>query len=670
MSGIGSTSGSGSASPQVYGTNVPPVSFPGIASGIDYNSIIQKYSALTIAQSKPLQDKVTALNAQDAELLKIQNLVSQLQDTFSALSDPANFSASMATSSDTSAVTASGIAGQTATPGAYQILSTQLATATQISNDPAANGTFLTNVPLSQSGSSITPTNGTTMVNGVVQPGKLTINGVTISYDVNSDTFASLQAKINAIPGVTLSAPDATGRVTLTSANGPLTLGSATDTGNILSVLKLDSSPVVQTGTSYAVTGSSAVGGINYGSTLNQNNNAGFATAVTAGQFTINGVKFTVDPTRNNLKNVLDQINNSSAGVLATYDAAHDKVILTAKSTGPQGIALGSSADTSNFLSAVGFLASPTTPGTLSAGATQSVGKAAVVQYLDASGTTRTAYSNANDVTNVVPGIDLKLLKNSSTGFTINVAQDTTNLQASIKKFVTAYNAVMDEINTATQAPVIGSSTSSSTGQQVSGQLSSGGVLFNNQDVLSLRDQLVSIVSGIGNSGSSSYNSLSTIGLTLDSSFTVQTASAGTNATNSQAQTNVSSQTFQGTSGRLADLDVSKLTAAFAANPNAVQQLFTAKNNPIYNLGAYLTSTTGLPTQMKSGIAGTVPTQSLFTSLTSATLDQISSLQQQIQLVTDQANLQANALRAEFAASETRIAQLQSVQSSLGKLTG
>ena len=61
---------------------------------------------------------------------------------------------------------------------------------------------------------------------------------------------------------------------------------------------------------------------------------------------------------------------------------------------------------------------------------------------------------------------------------------------------------------------------------------------------------------------------------------------------------------------------------------------------------------------------------SVFATLTSATNNQITSLQQQIQLVTDQANLQANTLRAQFTASETLIAQLQSVQSSLGQLTG
>lgn len=674
MSGIGSTSTSGSGSSVTFGTNVPPISFPGIASGIDYNSIINKYTSMTIAQATPLKTQVTLLNTQETELLKIQNLVSKLQDTFTPLSDPTNLNAFTATSTNTSVVTPSSITGQTATPGSYQITSTQLATATRITNDPAANGAFNQGVFLINSGASVTPSNGTNIPPGQTTPkGQVTINGVTIQYDVNVETFGNLASLINgnttlAAEGVNLSI-NASGKAVLTS-NVPLTVGGANDSGNILSVLKLDTSPVVQSGSTYTITGSGNVGGINVGSTLNQSNNAGFATPVTAGTFTINGVQFMVDPTTQNLNNMLTNINNSSAGVVATYDSAHDQVILTSKSTGPQSIALGNANDTSNFLQAVGFLKTANVPGTLSTGATEGVGTAAVIKYLDASGNPQTAYSNSNDVTNVVPGIDMKLLQSSPSGFTVNVAQDSTGLQTAINNFVTAYNNVIDEINTATQAPVVGSSTDSTTGQQVSGAVTGGGILANNQDVLALRDSLINYVSGIGQNGSTSYNSLASIGLTLDSSFTQQVAGAAKDSTNSSNQTNVTTQTFAGTSGKLNALNVSTLTTALAANPTAVQKLFTAQKNPIYDLGAYLTTVSGLPTQLAQGHAGTIPPQSLITQLTSSANNQIDSLQRQINLVTDQANMQANELRAEFTASESQIAQLQAQQGSLGSLSG
>lgn len=666
MSGIGSSQSASSGGSNVYGNNVAPISFPGIASGVDYNSIIQKYTALTLQQETPLQNKVTALNNQQTELFKIQDLLAKFQDTFKAVSDPNGFSATTPTSSNGAALGATTINGSTATPGSYVITNATLATATQIQNSSAANGSYNPSVTLNLAGGAITPTNGGGST------GTVTIDGVQIQYNATGDTLNSFITSANSKlpPGASLSYDAATGKVTVTSTQ-PLTLGSGADKGNLLQALKLDTAQISYSGGVYTATSSGPIGGINYGSTLNQNNNAGFATAVTAGTFTINGVAFTVDPTKNNLKNILDQINGSSAGVLATYDQSGGGVILSAKTSGPQGIALGSSADSSNFLQAAGFLQNATTPGTLAGGAAESVGKAAVVQYLDNSGTARTAYSNSNTVTNAIPGVQLSLQQavSASAPVTITVGTDSSKLQSAITDFAKAYNAVIDEINTATQAPVIGSTSSQATGQQISGQISNGGVLFNNQNILSLKDRLVNLATSFGNTGSNSYNSLASVGLTLDNSFTVASASTGSGSTNSTSQTSVQQQTFQGTSGRFADLNVDKLTAALAANPNAVSKLFTGAQSVIGNLGAYLTTATFLPTQLASGSVGKLPAHSLFSTFTKETSDQITSLQTQIQLVTDQANLQADRLRKSFTSAEGLIAQLQQQQSALSGIT-
>ncbi|MDB5040420.1 MAG: flagellar hook protein [Candidatus Eremiobacteraeota bacterium] len=669
MSGIGATSTSSSTP---AGTNVPPVSFPGIASGIDYNSIIQKYTDLTLQQETPLKTNVTNLTNQNAELLKIQDLLSKFQATFTTISDPANFSATAPSSTNATAIAATAVAGGSATPGTYTITKTLLATATQYANDPAANGTFNSGVVLANAGASISPNNGTTGPNG---KGQLTINGVAMTYDVNSTTLTSLIAANSAAlaaVGVTLT-DNGNGTVSITSTQ-PLTLGSASDSGNLLQVLKLDTAPVTFSGGTYTATSASKIGGINLGATFNTSNNAGFATAVTSGTFTINGVHFTVNAAGNNLNNMISQINASSAGVVASYDQANDRVLITAKASGPQGVSFGAAGDTSNFLQAVGFLSNAGTPNVFSAGATTTVGKSAEVDYTDSAGTSHVAYANSNTVTNVIPGVSLALQQaiGGTTGIapvTITVAQDTTALTTAIGTFVTAYNAVIDEINTATVAPVVGKSTSSTTGTSTGTQLTTGGVLFNNQDILSLKDRLVNFVSGFGSTGSKSYNSWASVGLMLDNSFTVNSATSS-NTSNTSSQNNVTTQSFAGTSGKLVALDTTKFAAALAADGNAVAKLFTGTTSIVGQLGAYLTAATGLPTQLTGGLAGKIPVHSLFSTLTDAKNNQITSLQQQIQLVTDQANLQANTLRAQFTASETLIAQLQSVQSSLGQLTG
>jgi flagellar hook-associated protein 2 len=660
------TSSTSSTTP---GTSTAPISFPGIASGIDYNTIIQKYTDITLAQSKPLETKVTALNAAQAELLKIQNLMAKFQDTFKAISSPANFTATSPTSSNSSAIAASAIAGGVATPGTYVITKASLATATQLTNDPAANGAFNPNAVMVNAGASISPSNGPAGVTN----GKITIDGVTLSYDVKTqdlNTWINMIANpALAAAGVGASLAYNAGKVTVTSTQ-PLTLGSATDSGNLLQVLKLDTAQITFSGGVYTATSTSNIGGINLGAQLNSANNAGFATAVTAGNFSINGVVFKVDPTTNNLNNVLQQINTSSAGVIATYDQANDRIVLTAKNPGPQGISLGQSGDTSNFLQAAGFLTNYTTPNGISAGAQLVVGKSAHVQYVDNAGTSHDVYGNSNSITSVIPGVTLKLQQAVDgvlvAPVTISVAQDSTPMQTAIKSFVTAYNVVIDEINTATQAPVIGT-TPNANGTTAGTQLTTGGVLFNNQDVLSMKDKLVNFVSSFGAGSSRSYNSFSSVGLSLDTTFSVATASSA--APGTTAPSPVQQQTFQGTSGRLADLDVTKLNAALAADPNAIARLFTGPTSIVGQMGAYLTSATGLPTQLTGSLAGKIPAHSLFSTLTATTSDQISSFQRQIKLVTDQANLQADRLRAQFVASESMIASLQAMQSSLGALT-
>lgn len=455
------------------------------------------------------------------------------------------------------------------------------------------------------------------------------------------------------------------------SSTRPLTLGSATDSGNLLSVLKLDTAPITQSGGTYTATSAAAIGGINLGAVFDTGQNAGFATAVTSGVFSINGVTFNVDSTKNNLNDILQEINNSAAGVIATYNQATDSVVLTAKADGPQGITLGSTADTSNFLQATGFLTNATSPNQLSAGALENVGQAAKITYTDSAGTAHTVYSNSNTVTNVVPGVNLTLQQGvdgvTVPPVTIAVAQDSTALQSAITSWVNAYNAVIDEINTATQAPVVGTTTDSSSGATQGTQLTGGGILFNNQEVMDIKDQLVSMVSGYMNTGSTSYNSLSSIGLSLDSSFTTNSATSD-DSSDTASQSGVTQQTFDGTSGRLNALDVNALTTALSANASAVAQLFTGQSSIVTQVGAYLTNVAGLPTQLTSGLAGTIPTESLLATIQAENQDQISSLQQQITLVTDQANMQADQLRQEFTNSETQIAELQSMQSSLGAL--
>jgi flagellar hook-associated protein 2 len=90
------------------------------------------------------------------------------------------------------------------------------------------------------------------------------------------------------------------------------------------------------------------------------------ASAVTAGDFTVDGARITVALT-DSLQDVFDKISTATGGgVTASYDSATDKISLTSATPGT-AITLGAANDTSNFL-AVARLANGTNTGVIASG--------------------------------------------------------------------------------------------------------------------------------------------------------------------------------------------------------------------------------------------------------------------------------------------------------------
>lgn len=669
MSSVSGTSGTSQSSGTLG--NQPPVSFPGVASGIDYDAIIEKYTAETLAQEKPTQTQIQNLNNQNTAVLKITNLIGAVQDTLENLSDPTIFGAFKATVSNVAngspAATVTQVAGQTPIAGTYTIDSQTLATSTTVTNNTTANGTVNAGVALSGAGFAITPSNGT------AANGKFTINGQQFNYDVNSTTLTQIVTQLNTILSSTGGSAtlNANGTVTLT---GVTSLGSGGDSGNLEQILKLDTAQIVG-GT---VTSSSNIGGINQYSVFSQNNNAGFATAVTSGTFTINGVQFTVNTATDTLANLITEINSSSAGVTAVYNSQTSSLVLTSKTPGPQSILLGAGSDTSNFLSAAGLSNGTTTSGTQ-----------ASLTYTD-SGGNHTVYSATNDFNSVIPGEDITITQTVAAGnpYTITVATDPSQAETSINAFVKAYNAAIQELNKDLQAPTVTSGTDASTGTATASS-SGGGVLYGNYQIESLRDQLVNLVSGFVPVNSTQYNSLASIGLLLDTSSTTVGASDSDSSTSADSDaTNSLNNSFTvtgGTSGQLAALDTTTFEAAYAANPTAVQNLFTQiptltpGSNPqpqtgspygfAYQFGSALANIDGLTTFLKSNVITPASIGDvLLTSVTQSNTQQIDSLEQQIALINQEATQQADRLRAQFTASESQIAELQALQAQIAAI--
>ena len=690
ISNVGSSSSSSSSGSSsltgVSATNVGPISFNGLGSGINSSSIIQQLTAISQQQEVPYQNKITQINSQNTELTTIQNLLSQFQGSLKALSDPSTFNSFSATSSNSAVATATQTTGSSTLPGTYTINNITLGTATSVTGSASIGqivgypaGTYST-TPLIDSYAQITPTNGGS------GPGSVTVNGVRVSYDVNSQSItqilANITSQVQAATGdatFQASYDPTTDKVNITSQTNKITLGSATDSGNLLSVLKLDTAQIVNGNHSITIDGvtsnvdgsvvsSNGIGGVSEYATFNSKNNAGttvnanFVTPVVDGTFSINGVSFTIDSSKDALSDVINRINSSNAGVTASYSQLTGRVTLTNNTPGAQSIVFGST-DTSHFLAAVG----------LTNGATTTVGTQSSVNFTDPTGTTSTVYSNSNNLTSVIPGFNLSLLQATSTPVTLNVSQSSSNAETAINTFVTSYNAVINELNNATQAPVVVQNTTSSSATGQSSSLG-GGPFYGNTVIEGLKNTLVSLVSNFQTSGSSSYNSLPSIGLNLTTSFSSLTGNTNNNTSvsgSTNTSTNgVSVQTLKGTDGSFQALDTSKFEAAFNADPNAVQQIFTNSSNFVTQIGSYLTSVTGLSTILSTGLAGTVPSTSILAGIQNQNASLLSIEQKQIDQIQKQITNQANILQAQFNASNAAISSLQSEQSSLSAITG
>ncbi len=92
-------------------------------------------------------------------------------------------------------------------------------------------------------------------------------------------------------------------------------------------------------------------------STADPLESSGISTDITAGQFSVNGIAFSVDPVTQSLDDVLTIINASAAGVVATYDPSTDRVTFENAALNDTSIInFGASGDDSNFLTALGVV--------------------------------------------------------------------------------------------------------------------------------------------------------------------------------------------------------------------------------------------------------------------------------------------------------------------------
>lgn len=412
----------------------------GLVSGLDWKTLVDQLADAERTPQTRLRIEQNTLGKQNTAYAAIQTQLEALKTRVAALSDSSLYDTRLTSTSDEKLATATAATGTTL--GSYSFNITQLATAAK-------------QVGTAGAGSSLSATNdvsglvlGDAAFATAISAGTITVNGKQITI-ATTDTLQSVFDNIQVATGseVTGSYNAATDTITLSSAN-PIILGSATDSSNFLQVARLNNN-----GTG-AVTSTSQLGVIKQSGALSS---ANFATAILdggsgTGEFKINGVSISF-ATTDTVTGVIKRINDSAAGVTASYDTVNDRFVLANKTTGDIGIALEDVSG--NFLAATGL-----SDGALTRGQN-------LLYTVDSSGQLISQSNTITEASSSITGLSVTALAVGTTS--INVSSDTSTIKTAINDFLTEYNKVQSIIDTQT------ASTTDSKGKVTAGILANSG---------------------------------------------------------------------------------------------------------------------------------------------------------------------------------------------------
>lgn len=267
---------------------------------------------------------------------------------------------------------------------------------------------------------------------------RVMVNGQATDIDyLGSESLTEVLGRIEKINGIEKAYYDAsTGKVSITTdkKGTEATLEIQDQAGTLGAALGLTSGPVSGQATGSSLESVRPISNVKTSASLA---NAGFANEIKAGTFSINGVQFLIgNPNSMTLDSLINSINShEKVGVKAHFDPTNGKFVLTSTQTGNTAISLGSSADSSNFLSAMGLISAP-----------QNVGQNAIYSVDGVYGGAEQV-SQSNVISDAVPGVTFELFDvTGAAGEVIGVTADTETAQKSVEEFIEMYNEVTTTI--------------------------------------------------------------------------------------------------------------------------------------------------------------------------------------------------------------------------------
>jgi len=586
------------------------MSISGLASGFDWKSVVDQLTAVERTPQATVRTEQATLSRRRDALGQIATQLTDLQTKATALGDATLYTRRSGGSSDSSVATVSAADGAVTGTNTISVLTLATpsswlgATSGVISPLNSASvdaNTAATGSTMASAGWGATFTAGTVTV-GVKDntTGTVTNRQITVAA---TDTLKEVLSKLDTAIGPALSAKysNATDQVTLTPpAGSSLILGASSDTSNLLSCLKLFTPAAGANAVS-----ASKLGSLRLSSTLTAQpltTALTYGVSATTGRFSINGVSIDYSST-STLSSVLNSINDSAAGVQASFDSSQNRIVLKNKEPGNRGVVLSDTAG-SNFLTAFGLIG-----GTLSSGTD--------LEYSINGGSTLKARSNTiTDADSGLTGLTITAAKVGTT--TISSANDTGAAKSAIDALVSSVNRVQSLIASLTVS-----------NRDAAGKITAG-VLAYDQTIFQLGSSLRSLLAPqLSGSPSSTIRGLSDLGYNTS-----------------------------GYSNEMTATNAASLTGALSSQLSEVQKFFATTTT---GLSAKLTT---FIKPMVDEISGTLPQRQKGLTEQSARLDdQLAAMERRV--VANRERLLAG-FRAMEAAQAKSNSQIQFLNQKLG----
>ena len=450
------------------------MSISGLASGFDWKSVVDQLTAVERTPQTKVRTEQTTLASRRSALGQIATQLTDLQTKATALGDSSLYNRRSVSSSDTTIASVSTADG--AVTGSYSINVTTLATPSSWLGATSGIISPLHTADISASAGQAGPVLsaagwGTTLTAGTVTIGVQNSSGTVTNATVTvatTDTLKEVLVKLDTAIGSTGGATysSANDQVTITRPNGTnLILGSASDTSNLLSCLKLFTPASGANAVSDSKLGSLKLSGSLSSQPLVTP--LTYGTTATTGAFSINGVSISYSSS-STLASVLNSINDSTAGVQASFDSGLNRIVLKNKEAGNRGVVLAQSGS-SNLLTAFGL-----TGGTLSNGTD-------LVYSINGGATAKARSNTIKDSDSGLTGLTITASKVGTT--TINSANDTGAARSAVDALVSSVNRVQSLISSLTVS-----------NRDAAGKITAG-VLAYDQTIFQLGSSLRSLLS-------------------------------------------------------------------------------------------------------------------------------------------------------------------------------